>query len=70
MSYGPNLPRGLYPGRDAVLVDKILKCWEAGRSCRSCSRKTFELILNLKTATRWGIQIPPSRCWRGRRVIE
>ena len=67
LSFGPDLPA--YWGRVAPLVDKILKGTKPG--VIPIERPTkFELIVNKRTATAIGINMPSTVLIRANRVIE
>ena len=67
MSYGPNRPHEYR--RTAIFVDKILK--GAKPSDLPVEQPTkFELIVNRKTATALGLDLPTSVLLRADQVIE
>ena len=67
MAYGVNLVD--YVAGAAVYVDKILKGSKPGDLPIEQPR-TFELVINLKTAKTIGLTIPPSLLLRADQVIE
>lgn len=67
LGYGANRP--LVFGRAASFVDKILKGAKPGELPIERATK-FELIVNLKTAERLGLRLPPQLLQRTDRVIE
>jgi putative ABC transport system substrate-binding protein len=65
LTYGPNLP-DLFR-RSAVFVDK----WGANPADLPVEQPTkFDLVINLKTAKAFGIDVPPSVLARANEVIE
>jgi putative ABC transport system substrate-binding protein len=67
ISYGPDVP-ALFR-RAAVFVAKILKGAKPGDIPIEQPTK-FELVLNLKTAKAFGLEVPSSFYWRADEVIE
>jgi putative tryptophan/tyrosine transport system substrate-binding protein len=67
MSYGPNIVE-LFR-RTGAYVDKILKGAKASELPVQ-QPKTFEFIINLKTAQQIGLTIPPNVLTRADRVIR
>lgn len=67
MSYGPNL-NDLW-ARGAIFVDKILKGAKPAELPAEQPKK-FDLLINLKTAERIGLAIPPHVLARADRVIR
>jgi putative tryptophan/tyrosine transport system substrate-binding protein len=67
MSYGPNLPH-LF-GRAAIFVDKILKGAKPADLPIEQPTK-FEFVINLTTAKRIGLPIPPQVLARADKVIK
>jgi putative tryptophan/tyrosine transport system substrate-binding protein len=67
MSYGPSLSDNY--GRAADFVDKILKGTKPADLPAEQPTK-FELIINLRTAKRLGLKIPPSVLATADEVIE
>jgi len=67
MNYGPNLPESWH--RAATYVDKILKGTKPADLPVEQPR-TFELIINLKTAKALGITMPPSLLLLADEVIQ
>ena len=51
ISYGPSFATAYRQA--GVYAGKILMAIRGPPICRSCSRATFELVINLKTARRW-----------------
>ena len=67
MVYGPNLME--YYERLALYIDRILKgAKPADLPIEQPSE--FELVINMKTAKRLGLTIPPSLLQRADQVIE
>jgi putative ABC transport system substrate-binding protein len=67
MAYGASYPQLYF--RAAILVDKILKGANPG-NLPVQEPTTYELIINLKTATALGIAVPPSIMVRANELIE
>jgi len=67
ISYAPSLPH-LFR-RAAIYVDKILKGANPG-DLPIEQAMTFELVINLKTATALGLTIPPTLLFQADRVIQ
>jgi putative tryptophan/tyrosine transport system substrate-binding protein len=67
LAYGPN--RQQYDPRLATYVDRILKGAKPAELPIE-QPTTFELVINLKTATALGLTIPPSLLQRADQVIE
>ena len=67
MSYGPNFPNMFR--RSADFVDKILRGARAGEIPVEQPTK-FDLVVNLKTATALGLDMPPTLLARADEVIE
>jgi putative ABC transport system substrate-binding protein len=67
LAYGP-LPRERFQ-RMAVYVDRILRGARPG-DLPVERPTTFELVINLRTATALGLTIPPSLLQRADHIIE
>jgi putative ABC transport system substrate-binding protein len=67
LAYGPN--RQQYDPRLATYVDRILKGAKPAELPIE-QPTTFELVINIKTATALGLTIPPSLLQRADQVIE
>jgi len=67
MTYGPDFP--VVWRRSASYVDKILKGAKPGDLPVQQPRK-FDFVINLKTAKKIGVTVPPELLFRATKVIK
>jgi len=67
LSYSPNMPAVFR--RAAYFVDRILR-GTPPRDLPIEQMRTIDLVMNLDTARRLGLQLPPELLLRANRVVE